>query len=62
MTVSESLLKNMHVTICYHCCREAQAAGFVQITKEHMTTKLADVLTKPLSGERRRELIQGVLW
>jgi hypothetical protein len=61
-TAPESPLKKKHVTICYHRCQEAQAAGFVQITKEHTTTNLADVLTKPLSGKRRRELLQGLLW
>jgi hypothetical protein len=61
-TAPESPLKKKHVAICYHRCREAQAAGFVQITKEHTSTNLADALTKPLSGERMRELLQGVLW
>jgi hypothetical protein len=59
-TAPESPLKKKHVAICYHRCREAQAAGFVQITKEHTTTNLADALTKPLSGEQRQELLQGV--
>jgi hypothetical protein len=62
MTAPESPLKKKHVAICSHRCRDAQAAGFVQITKEHPTMNLADALTKPLSGERRRERLQGVLW
>jgi Reverse transcriptase (RNA-dependent DNA polymerase) len=61
-TAPESPLKKKHVAICYHRCREAQAAGFVQIAKEDTKTNLADALTKPLPGARRRELLQGVLW
>jgi hypothetical protein len=54
---SESPLKKKHVAICYHRCREALAAGFIRLAKEHTLTNLADAFTKPLPGPRQKELL-----
>jgi hypothetical protein len=60
-TAPESPLKKKHVAICYHRCREALAAGFIWLAKEHTSTNLADAFTKPLPGPRRKELLGRIL-
>ena len=50
------LNKKVH-SIAYHMCREAVAAGIIQIAKEGTDTNLADVFTKILSNRRREELL-----
>jgi spore germination protein GerM len=60
-TVPESPLNSKHVAICYHRCREALAAGFVQLAKEDTKTNLADAFTKLLLGPRRKELLGRIL-
>ena len=57
----ESTLKQKDTSICYHQCREAQAAGIVQITKEGTLTNLADMLTKLSVGPTLRKLVEAVL-
>ena len=58
----ESTLKKKSNSICYHFVREAVAM------KECLTTWIptlqnwADLLTKVLSGRKRRELVKGVLY
>ena len=61
-TTPESTLKRKHTSICYHRCREAHAAGIVQITKEGTLTNLADMLTKLLAGPKMRQLAGTVLY
>ena len=61
-TTPESTLKRKHTSIAYHRCREAQAAGTVQIAKEGTLTNLADMLTKLLTGPKLRALAMKVLW
>ena len=61
-TTPESTLKRKHTSIAYHRCREAQAAGTVQIAKEGTLTNLADMLTKLLAGPKLRALAMKVLW
>ena len=61
-TTPESTLKRKHTSICYHRCREAQAAGTVQITKEGTLTNLADMLTKLLAGPQLRKLAGAILY
>ena len=61
-TRPESTLKKKHNAINYHRIREAQAAGHVNITWVESGHNLADVLTKVLVGEKRRELIRRILY
>ena len=61
-TTPESTLSKRHNSIAYHRCREAQAAGTVQVAKEGTKTNLADILTKLLNGPRLRELAGKLLW
>jgi hypothetical protein len=47
-THSESTLKRKHLSIIYHRCREAIAAGYVWIAHELGEYNPADILTKLL--------------
>jgi hypothetical protein len=58
----ESPLHKKHVAICYHRCREAVAAGFIQLAEDDTKTNLADIFTKPLPGPRRKELFGRTLY
>ncbi len=60
-TVPESTLKKKHNTIAYHRVREAIAAGTIRITKEHMSTNLADILTKLLPNPTLKALCEKIL-
>ena len=57
-----STLSKKHNAICYHKVREAAAAGTIRVAKEDTLTNLADLFTKPLPGERRRYLLQSILY
>jgi hypothetical protein len=59
-THAESTLKCKHVSIAYHRCREAQAAGHIQIGFIKSNENLADILTKILPGPRLRQLTEAI--
>ena len=61
-TTPESTLKKKHNAIAYHKVREAVAQGTIRIAKEDFKTNLADILTKPLSGPRMKELLYHILY
>jgi hypothetical protein len=61
-SMPESTLKKKHNSIAYHRVREAAAAKTIRITKEDGTTNIADLLTKPLSGPRLKELCSMVMF
>ena len=50
------LNKKVH-SIAYHYCREAVAAGIIQIAKEGTDTNLADLFIKIMSRLQREELL-----
>jgi hypothetical protein len=54
---AESTLRRKHTSIDYHWCREAQAAGYVQIGFEVGRFNPADILTKLLPGPKMRVLL-----
>jgi hypothetical protein len=56
-TFTESTLKWKHLSIAYHCCREAQAAGYIRISFTAGEDNRADLLTKLLPGPRMRKLM-----
>ena len=58
----ESMLKKKHLSVAYHRCREAQAAGTICIAKEGTNTNIADMFTKLLAGTKLRELCRMCLW
>ena len=57
-----SCLKKKSNSICYHFVREAVAAGECLTTHVPTLKNWADLLTKVLSGEKRRLLVRGVLY
>jgi hypothetical protein len=59
-TIPESRIKKKHSSIAYHRIRESVASGTVLIYYESSETNLADLLTKPLSANKREPLIQGL--
>jgi hypothetical protein len=61
-TKPESVLRKKHNAIAYHKVREAVAQGIIRIAKEDGKTNLADILTKPLSGPRMKDLLYHILY
>ena len=61
-TKPESVLRKKHNAIAYHKVREAVAQGTIRIAKEDGKTNLADILTKPLSGPRMKDLLYHILY
>ena len=60
-SIPESVLIKKHNAINYHAVREASAAGVLKVHKEDTQTNLADMLTKVLPADRRRELLGSIL-
>ena len=58
----ESVLTKKHNAVNYHAVREAVAAGAMEVIKEDTETNLADLFTKVLPWDRRKELIGLVLY
>ena len=56
-TITESMLKKKHSSICYHRCREAVAAKVMRVTKEGKLTNLVDLFTRPLMQSVREGLL-----
>ena len=61
-SIPESVLTKKHNAINYHAVREAAAAGILRVHKEDTQTNLADLFTKVLNAERRRELLGSILY
>ena len=58
----ESVLKNKSNSICYHFVREAVSMRECMTTHVHTARNWSDLRTKVLFGEKRRELVQVVLF
>ena len=61
-TLVESTLKKKHLSVCYHKVRESYAKGTVLITYEPTESNLADVCTKVLSQEEKKEKMYHILY
>jgi hypothetical protein len=61
-THAASTLQRKHTSIAYHRCREAQAAGYVQIGFEEGRFNPADILTKLLPGPKMRALLRRLFY
>ena len=57
----DSVLKKKSVSIAYHFVREGSAADEWRISYVESTKNVADLLTKPLSNEKRMKLIKRIL-
>ena len=58
----ESTLQKKQNAINYHIVREAAAAGILRVGNEDGTTKLADLLTKVLTGQKIWDLCYSIMW
>ena len=59
-SLPESQLKKKHLSIAYHYTRENCAKGAARIAFESTATNLADLCTKVLGYQRRRELCESL--
>jgi len=57
---AESTLTKKHNSICWHSIREAISQGWMKILWEPTDTNLADLFTKSLPTERRKELLRQI--
>jgi hypothetical protein len=62
VSIPESVLSKKHNAVNYHAVREAVAAQIMQATKEDGDTNVADLLTKPLTEQRRATLLRSILY
>ena len=56
----ESTLAKKHNFICWHAIREAIAHGWLKVAWEPTDTKLADLLTKALPGNKRVPFLKQI--
>ncbi|GAX25842.1 hypothetical protein FisN_6Hu120 [Fistulifera solaris] len=56
----EARLNKKHNAICFHAVREACAAGWIRVGWEPTATNIADLFTKMLPTEKRREHMQKI--
>ena len=56
-SIPESVLKKKHLSTCCHLVREAVTAGILRVAKEDGATNLSDVLTKIMTGPKKRQLL-----
>ena len=61
-SVPESTLKKKHHSVNYNYVREAVASGLALIFKVDTGSNLADLFTKLLNKETRKELVQRILY
>jgi hypothetical protein len=61
-SVPHSMLQKKHNAINYHAIREAVAAGILRVGKEDGMTNLADLFTKVLTADRRRNLCRHIMY
>jgi hypothetical protein len=62
VSIPESVLSKKHNAVNYHAVREAVAAHIMQVAKEDGDTNVADLLTKPLTEQRRTTLLRSILY
>ncbi len=61
-TMPELTLKKKSNSICYHAIQESVAMGESLLTHVGTHDNLADLLTKPTFGSKRRRLVGGLLY
>ena len=61
-SLAELTLKKKHLSVCYHKTREGYAKGAVRNGYESMETNLADVCTKILMGNDKRQKIKHIVY
>jgi hypothetical protein len=58
----DSMLTKKHNSIAYHRVREAAAAKTIRVVKVGTEYNLADLFTKMLSSQRRKDLLSYILY
>jgi hypothetical protein len=61
-SIPESVLSKKHSAINNRAVREAAEAGVLEVHEEDAQTNLADMFTKVLPADRRRELLGSILY
>ena len=61
-TMPNSVLKKKHAACSYHRVREAIAGGLISFAHIPSIANYADILTKPVSGEPFKRLVQPLLF
>ena len=59
---AKSTLKKKHLSICFHTVRERVASGTLVPHKVHTDYNLADMLTKALPPEKRKDLRSRIMF
>ena len=60
-SIADFMLKKKHNSVAYHKIWECTAAGILVVHKEDTGSNLADILTKCLSAEKRKYLIERIM-
>ena len=60
-TRPESTIKKKSQSIAYHFLREGCAADIWRTSYIHTSENVADLMTKPLSGEKRKKFVRMLL-
>ena len=61
-SVPESVLKKKSNSIAYNFVREGSSSDEWRVTYVNTNDNVADLLTKPLSGEKRKAFIRRLLY
>ena len=61
-SVTKSTLKKKHLSVCYHKTREYYAKGVIHIVYKPTDTNLADVCTKILTGDNKRQKMRQIVY
>ena len=61
-SMAESTLKKKHISVYYYKTRKCYAKGTVPIGYEPTETNLADVCTKILTGNNKRQKIRHIVY
>jgi hypothetical protein len=56
----EARLNKKQNAICFHTVRESVAANWIRVGWEPTETNIADILTKMLETEKRRQLLSRI--
>ena len=58
----ETTLKKKHVSIAFHKCRDSFAAGIINVFFQRSSENLADLFTKVLPVDKRKEIFRGIFF
>ena len=56
----DSRISNRHNAICFHSVSECVAKLMIRVSKEDRETNIADIFTKALRDEKRRDILRCI--